>query len=100
MRRATKTGDLAGRLDTLYHDYNRVDSASDPVHKARPFQDPADQEIAAFCAGALAFGGTVTVGTGTMLLMLSLVPAAIVLMFWPGVEPRTADVLYDRNRPA
>ena len=52
-------------------------------------------------AGALAFGGTVTVGTGTMLLMLSLVPAAIVLMFWPGVEPRTAaDVLYDRNRPA
>jgi len=51
-------------------------------------------------AGALAFGGTVTVGTGTMLLMLSLVPAAIVLMFWPGVEPRTADVHYDRNRPA
>jgi hypothetical protein len=51
-------------------------------------------------AGALAFGGTVTVGTGTMLLLLSLVPAAIVLMFWPGVEPRTADVLYDGNRPA
>ena len=41
-----------------------------------------------------------TVGCVVMLLMLSLVPAAIVLMFWPGVEPRTADVLYDRNRPA
>ena len=47
--------------------------------------------------GALAFGGTVTVGTGTMLLMLSLVPAALVLIFWPGVEPRTAaHVPYDR----
>ena len=51
--------------------------------------------------GVLAFGGTVTVGTSAMLLMLSLVPAAIVLMFWPGVEPQmAANVIYDRNRPA
>lgn len=49
--------------------------------------------------GVLAFGGSVTIGTGVMLLMLSLVPVAIVLLLWPGVQPRTAaDVLYDRNR--
>lgn len=52
---------LSKRLDTLYHDYNRVDSASDPVHRVRPFRDPADQEIAAFCAGALAFGRVASV---------------------------------------
>jgi hypothetical protein len=50
-------------------------------------------------AGLLAFGPALTVGTGAMLLALSLVPAAIVFMLWPGTQPRTAaDVLYDRNR--
>jgi uncharacterized protein (TIGR02757 family) len=52
---------LSARLDLLYQDYNRVDSASDPVQRVRPFSDPADQEIAAFCAGALAFGRVASV---------------------------------------
>ena len=52
---------LSERLHTLYHEYNRVDSASDPVHRVRPFPDPADREIAAFCAGALAFGRVASV---------------------------------------
>ena len=52
---------LPERLDLLYHDYNRVDSASDPVHRVRPFTDPADREIAGFCAGALAFGRVASV---------------------------------------
>jgi hypothetical protein len=47
---------LASRLDTLYSDYNREESATDPVHLVRPFADPADREIAGFCAAALAFG--------------------------------------------
>jgi uncharacterized protein (TIGR02757 family) len=52
---------LAASLDGLYHEYNRDDSASDPVHLVRPFGDPADREVAAFCAAALAFGRVASV---------------------------------------
>ncbi|PYR01788.1 MAG: hypothetical protein DMF97_06655 [Acidobacteria bacterium] len=38
----------------------------------------------------IAFGASVTIGTGAMLLALSLVPPAIVLLLWPGVQPPTA----------
>jgi hypothetical protein len=37
----------------------------------------------------IAFGASVTIGTGAMLLALSLVPPAIVLRLWPGVQPPT-----------
>jgi hypothetical protein len=47
----------------------------------------------------MAFGPGMTVGTGALLLALSLVPAAIVLALWPAAELRTAaDVLYSRDR--
>lgn len=52
---------LRHALDSLYHDFNAVDSASDPVHLVRPFADPRDREIAGFCAGALAFGRVASV---------------------------------------
>jgi uncharacterized protein (TIGR02757 family) len=52
---------LAATLDTLYGDFNREDSASDPVHRVRPFPDAADREIAGFCAAALAFGRVASV---------------------------------------
>jgi hypothetical protein len=39
---------------------------------------------------AAAFGADVNVGTGGMLLTLSLVPALIVFLFWPGAQPLTA----------
>jgi len=46
-----------------------------------------------------ASGVAVTVGTGAVLLILSLVPAAIVLLLWPGVQPQTAsEVLHGGNR--
>jgi uncharacterized protein (TIGR02757 family) len=61
MLRPRPAVDLSSRLDALYHDYNRTDSASDPVHRVRPFADPADREIAAFCAAALAFGRVASV---------------------------------------
>ena len=32
---------LQPALDSLYRDYNREESASDPVHRVRPFDDPA-----------------------------------------------------------
>lgn len=38
----------------------------------------------------IAFGVAVTVGTGAVLLALCLVPPAIVLLLWPGVQPLTA----------
>lgn len=47
---------------------------------------------------SVALGATVTVGTAAVLLALSLVPPAIVLVLWPGVQPITADVLYGRDR--
>jgi uncharacterized protein (TIGR02757 family) len=52
---------LARSLNELYHEYNRDDSASDPVHLVRPFADLADREVAAFCAAALAFGRVASV---------------------------------------
>jgi len=50
-------------------------------------------------AAVVAIGVTVTIGTIAMLVALSLVPPAIVLALWPGVQPMTAaDVLYGRDR--
>ena len=37
----SQTQSLATSLDGLYRDYNREESASDPVHRVRPFADPA-----------------------------------------------------------
>jgi hypothetical protein len=61
MPRAAHDVELASRLGALYHDYNRIDSASDPIQKVRPFADSADREVAGFCAAALAFGRVASV---------------------------------------
>ena len=81
--------DLSERLESLYFDYNRVDSASDPVHKVRPFTDPADREIAGFCAGALAFGRVAAVlnSIDTLFTILGPQPAAFVRAFEPEHAP-------------
>jgi len=49
-------GDLRRKLDALYDEFNRADSAHDPVHLVRPYPDPADREVAGFLAAGLAFG--------------------------------------------
>jgi len=42
----------------------------------------------------VAFGVAMTIGTGAMLLVMSLVPPAVVLLLWPGAQPLTiGDVL-------
>jgi hypothetical protein len=47
----------------------------------------------------IALGASVTIGTGAMLLALTLVPPAIVLLLWPGVQPPTAgDVIRGVDR--
>ena len=56
--------------------------------------------VALVAVASWAFGAVVTLGTGAMLLALSLVPPAMVLLLWPGAQPPSAaDVLhgYDRN---
>jgi uncharacterized protein (TIGR02757 family) len=80
---------LATRLNALYADFNRTDSASDPVHRVRPFEDPADREIAGFCAAALAFGrvASVLASIDTLLAIMGPRPAAYVRQF----DPRAAD---------
>jgi hypothetical protein len=55
--------------------------------------------VALLAAAAMAFGANITLGTGLILLALSLVPPAIVLLLWPGVQPPTAgDVLRGTDR--
>jgi hypothetical protein len=60
-----------------------------------------------FAAVAVAFvcsivlGASITFGTAAILLVLCLVPPAIVLRLWPGVQPPTvAEVLHGVDRPA
>ena len=81
---------LASSLDSLYHDYNREDSAADPVHLVRPFAAAADREIAGFCAAALAFGRVASVinSIETLLRIMGPHPAAYVRTFEPrGAHP-------------
>jgi uncharacterized protein (TIGR02757 family) len=57
----TRTDILKPRLDRLYASFNCADSATDPIQLVRRFDDPADREIAGFCAAALAFGRVASV---------------------------------------
>ena len=48
-------------LERLYRQYDRVESATDPVHLVRRYSAPEDREVAGFCAAALAFGRVASV---------------------------------------
>ena len=55
--------------------------------------------VALVVVATIAFGMSVTVTTGAILLGLCLVPPVIVLMLWPGVQPPTAsEVLHETDR--
>jgi hypothetical protein len=55
--------------------------------------------VALVVVAAVASGAAVTVGTGAMLLALSIVPPGLILMLWPGVQPPTiAEVLHGAER--
>ena len=48
---------------------------------------------------SVALGGRVTAGTGALLLLLCLVPPAIILKLWPGIQgPTAGDVLRGSDR--
>ncbi len=76
---------LRPALETLYHSYNRVESAADPVHLVRPYTRNDDREIAAFCAAALAFGRVASIlnSIGALLRIMGPHPAAFVRRFDP-----------------
>jgi uncharacterized protein (TIGR02757 family) len=76
---------LAASLDALYDGFNHADAASDPVHRVRPYRDPADREIAGFCAAALAFGRVASVlnSIDTLFAIMGPRPAAFVRSFDP-----------------
>ena len=47
---------LKPALDRLYREFDQSGRVHDPIERVRPFGNPADAEIVAFCAAGLAFG--------------------------------------------
>jgi uncharacterized protein (TIGR02757 family) len=76
---------LVSRLERLYDDYNRQDSAADPVQIVRRYREPRDLEVVGFCAAALAFGRVASVlnTVETLVRILGPRPAASVRAFDP-----------------
>ena len=83
--RASSSPELSVRLDALYQDYNREESATDPIHLVRPFTRNDDREVAGFCAAALAFGRVASVinSITTLFRIMGPHPAAFVRQFDP-----------------
>lgn len=82
---SSATSELSVRLEALYADYNREESATDPVHLVRPFTRNDDREVAGFCAAALAFGRVASVinSITTLFQIMGPHPAAFVRQFDP-----------------
>ena len=72
-------------LDALYHGFNLDHSTRDPIWTVRRFTDPADQEVVAFLASALAFGRVQSViqTVEAVLGVMGESPAAFVRAFSP-----------------
>ena len=68
------------------------------MHRARPFADPADREIAAFCAGALAFGRVASVlnSIDVLFSVMGGRPAEFVRNFDPEAPPPAMRVMVHR----
>lgn len=83
-------------LDAQYDDFNRDDSATDPVHLVRRFRDPSDREIAGFCAAALAFGrvGSVIQSIERLFALVGPSPRACVESFDPSRHPELRPLVH------
>ena len=81
---------LKARLDALYASFNCVDSATDPIQLVRRFDNPADREVAGFCAAALAFGRVASViqSIERLFSVMGRSPAAYVRSFDPARQSR------------
>jgi hypothetical protein len=55
--------------------------------------------VAVAIALVVVLGPSVSISTAAVLLALSLMPPAIVLLLWPGIQPQTiSEVLHDVDR--
>jgi uncharacterized protein (TIGR02757 family) len=89
---------LRAELDHHYHAFNRPDAATDPIELVRPFPNPADREIAGFCAAGLAFGRVASVISSieSLFRVMGPEPAAFVRRFDPARDGRAFDGLGHR----
>jgi uncharacterized protein (TIGR02757 family) len=89
---------LKPALDRLYLQYNHADSVADPIELARRYADPADREIAAFCAAGLAFGRVASVlqSVGRLLAVMDPSPAAFLARCDPACDRHLFDGLGHR----
>lgn len=76
---------LKPALDRLYEGFNAAHSTRDPIWTVRRHADPADQEVVAFIAAAVAFGRVQSVinTIDAMLRVMGPSPAAYVRAFTP-----------------
>lgn len=81
-------------LERQYDDFNRCDSATDPIQLVRRYADPRDIEIAAFSAAGLAFGrvSSVIQSIERLLAILGEHPAAFVREFDPAEHQGIGDL--------
>jgi len=89
---------LGGVLDRLYREFNHAASAADPIHIVRRYTDPADQEVAGFCAASLAFGRVAGVlqSIERLLEPMGPSPAAFVRRFDPVRDGRAIEPIIHR----
>jgi uncharacterized protein (TIGR02757 family) len=76
---------LHAALEDLYLRFERRADVADPVRVAARWSDPADREVVAFCAAALAFGrvASVLASLGGLLAAMGPRPARFVREFEP-----------------
>ena len=79
---------LKGKLDELYSAFDLEHVVSDPIWVVRRFRHPADREIVAFCAAALAFGRVQSVlnSIEALVAVMGAHPAEYVRRFEPEVH--------------
>jgi uncharacterized protein (TIGR02757 family) len=89
---------LKTHLDRLYTSFNRVDSATDPIQLVRRFDNPADREVAGFCAAALAFGRVASVlqSIERLFAVMGRSPSAYVRSFDPRRQARDLEPIVHR----
>jgi uncharacterized protein (TIGR02757 family) len=89
---------LRPMLDRLYASFNYPDAAADPVQFVHRYRDPADREVVAFCAAALAFGRVASVlsSIDALLGVLGPHPARFVRAFEPRAHRDTLGRLVHR----
>lgn len=85
-------------LDGVYLDFDHRNEVADPVDLVQRYADPADQEVAGFCAAGLAFGRVASVlsSVGSLLSAMGPSPAGFVRRFDPGQPHRSIRKLRHR----